>query len=85
MTADLRRKQSELSKLPAEAYNFWVKHTPKKTGNARRRTSLKKDTIEARYPYAERLDDGWSKQAPDGMSKPTEQFIQDRLKKILGR
>ena len=39
--------------------------------------------IQANYPYAQRLDEGWSKQAPDGMSKPTEQFIDNRLKKIM--
>lgn len=83
MTAGLRRMQSQLSKLPSEAYDFWVKATPKRTGNARRKTKLKKDTIEANYPYAQRLDEGWSRQAPDGMSKPTEKFVTDRLRKIL--
>jgi hypothetical protein len=83
MTASLRRIQSEMSKLPAEAYNFWVKATPKKTGNARRQTKLNNGEIQANYPYAQRLDEGWSKQAPDGMSKPTEQFIDNRLKKIM--
>jgi hypothetical protein len=85
ITASLRRIQSEMDKVPQQAYNFWVKNTPKDTGNARRKTRLKKDTIEANYAYAERLDTGWSKQAPDGMSKPTEQFVKDRIDKILGR
>lgn len=81
--AGLRRMQSQLSKLPAEAYNFWVKTTPKRTGRARRSTRLKGNTISAQYPYAERLDDGYSNQAPNGMSKPTEQFVIQRLRKIL--
>jgi hypothetical protein len=84
MTASLRRVQSEMDKLPAEAYNFWVKTTPKDTGNARRRTKLQnKRTINADYPYAVPLDNGWSKQAPQGMSEPTDKFIKARLKKIL--
>ncbi len=84
MTASLRRVQSDMDKLPAQAYDFWVKTTPKDTGNARRRTKLQnKRIINADYPYAVPLDNGWSKQAPKGMSEPTEQFIKDRLKNIL--
>lgn len=84
ITATLRRQQSRLDKLPQELYYYWVKTTPKKTGNARRQTRLKDKTIEANYPYAERLDQGWSQQAPEGMSKPTERFLQQRLRNILG-
>lgn len=83
ITASLRRIQSQLDKLPQEAYNFWVRGTPKDTGRARRSTKLKGNEIQARYPYAERLDTGWSKQAPDGMSEPTGKFIEARLKKIM--
>ena len=83
MTASLRRIQSELDRLPQQAYDFWVKATPKDTGNARRQTALKKNEIQANYAYAKRLDEGWSKQAPNGMSQPTEQFIKQRTDKIL--
>lgn len=83
MTASLRRIQSELDKLPQQAYDFWVKTTPKATGNARRKTVLKKNEIQSNYAYAQRLDEGWSKQAPNGMSQPTEKFIQQRTDKIL--
>jgi len=83
MTASLRRMQSELDKLPAEAYNFFVKATPKRTGNARRKTRLSKNEIQANYPYAERLDTGWSKQAPNGMTEPTSKYIEARLDKII--
>lgn len=83
MTASLRRMQSELDRLPAEAYNVFVKTTPKRTGNARRKTRLNKNEIQANYPYAQRLDEGWSKQAPDGMSEPTSKYVQARLDKII--
>jgi len=83
ITSSIRRIQSELDKLPQQTYDFWVKGTPKKSGNARRSTVLKGNEIQARYAYAERLDQGWSKQAPDGMSKPTEKFIERRLKQIM--
>jgi hypothetical protein len=80
----IRRIQSQLDRLPAEAYNFFVKVTPKDTGNARRKTKLvSKRTIDANYPYASRLDRGWSKQAPQGMTQPTERFIKQRLSKII--
>jgi hypothetical protein len=79
-----RRIQSQLGKLPAETFNFFVKATPKDTGNARRKTKLVSNkTIEANYPYAKRLDEGWSKQAPIGMSKPTERYIKRRLQQIM--
>lgn len=83
MTASLRRQQSQLDRLPAEAYNFFVKTTPKRTGNARRKTQLRKNEIQANYPYAQRLDEGWSKQAPDGMTEPTSKYIAARLDKII--
>lgn len=83
MTASLARIEKALDTLPRQAYDFWVAATPKRTGNARRRTKLRGDTIDAAYDYAVPLDQGWSKQAPDGMSRPTEQFIQRTTKKIL--
>lgn len=84
--ADVRRIERELKKLPQDAYKFWVSITPKDTGNARRNTSLRNNTIESRYPYAQRLDEGWSKQyGGRGMSKPTEEYVKKRLKSILGK
>jgi len=84
MTASLRRIQSELDKLPAQAYDVFVKATPKDTGNARRKTRLVANkTIDAAYPYAVPLDKGWSKQAPQGMSRPTDRFIRNRLSRII--
>lgn len=84
MSPSLRKMQSNLDKLPAQAYNFFVKITPKDTGNARRRTRLSRNSvIEANYPYAQPLDDGWSRQAPKGMTEPTRQFVIQQLRKIV--
>lgn len=83
MTASLKKIQSNLDKLPEQAYEQWVKTTPKRTGNARRRTRLHGDTIHANYAYAEKLDSGSSTQAPDGMSKPVEKFIRSRLARTM--
>lgn len=83
ITPDLEKFRKQLDNLPQEAYQVFVKNTPVDTGNARRNTRLKNDTIEANYSYAVPLDNGHSRQSPDGMVKPTEQFIADRVDKIL--
>lgn len=80
----LKSMRDKLNKLPEEAYKVFVKETPVRSGNARRSTKLKnKKEIQANYPYAQRLDEGWSKQSPDGMVKPTQEFIVNRFKKIM--
>lgn len=75
-----------LNKLPAEATQEFKTLTPIKTGNARRQTQLQnKRTIVADYPYAERLDNGYSKQAPQGMTKPFEAWMEKRMNELLGK
>ncbi len=90
----LKRVQTELANLPVEAYQYFRNITPVDTGNARRNTSLRGRTIQANYDYAEVLDKGrhmtdrgmrGSKQAPRGMTKPTEQFIKNRVRQITGK
>jgi hypothetical protein len=83
MTRSLQKLQKEMSTLPKETYDFWVAQTPKKTGQARNKTNLKGDTIVANYAYAKKLDEGYSQQAPKGMSKPTEKFLQELLKRKI--
>lgn len=83
MTRDLSQRIQALDQLPKQAYEYWVKITPKDSGNARRKTRLNNDTIVAAYPYAQRLDQGWSKQAEDGMSKPTEREIKKIADRIM--
>jgi hypothetical protein len=67
--------------LAEEAYGFFRQATPIDTGRARSNTKLSGDSIIAQYPYATRLDNGYSRQAPDGMSRPTEKFIERYIKK----
>jgi hypothetical protein len=64
--------------LPKEAYDYFVDSTPIRTGNARRSTRL-------RGNYAERLDDGYSRQSPKGMSEPTEKYLQKRIDDLIGK
>ena len=69
--------------MPNEAFAEFVKDTPIRSGNARRKTKLSGNKIVADYAYAQKLDEGYSKQSPDGMTKPTEEFIKRRMKQIL--
>jgi hypothetical protein len=85
ISTSVKKKIAQLDAVPAQAHTFFKAHTPIRTGNARRRTVLKKDTIVAAYPYAQPLDDGRSRQAPDGMTKPTEAFVQRTTDKIMKR
>lgn len=59
--------------------------TPQDTGNAKRKTFTRGKTITGNYGYAGRLDEGWSKQAPDGMSDPTFEYYADILERDLGK
>jgi hypothetical protein len=61
----------------------WLTNTPEASGNAKRKTTLNDKTITARYDYAERLDRGYSKKKPRGMSEPVRAFIQKYLNQVL--
>ena len=87
MSGELIRRIEQLqtaldpNHLAQEAYDYFRDVTPIRSGNARRRTRLVGDEIRANYAYAQRLDSGWSRQAPDGMTTPTERFIRDYINK----
>ncbi|MFY8212575.1 MAG: hypothetical protein ACOVLB_07930 [Candidatus Nanopelagicus sp.] len=83
ISASLKNIQQKLAALPQEAFKEFVSNTPIRSGNARRKTKLKSNEIHADYPYAQKLDQGYSKQKPKGMVKPTEAFIKKRIKQIL--
>lgn len=83
ISKSIQSKIKQLNQVPGQAYTFFRAHTPIRSGNARSKTVLKKDTIVGAYPYAHRLDNGWSKQAPDGMSRPTEAYVKKTVDKII--
>lgn len=78
------KKILDPSNLTNIAYPVFVGNTPIKTGNARRNTVKGNNEIDALYPYAQRLDNGYSKQSPQGMSKPTMAYIRAYIKRQLG-
>jgi hypothetical protein len=82
----------ELKDMPQfvmeKTYPYLKSRTPIKSGNARNRTRLEKDksVIGSRYPYADRLDTGWSKQSPQGFTEPAtkeiDNLVTDQIRKI---
>jgi hypothetical protein len=70
--------------LIEDTHQYFVDTTPIRTGRARQNTNLQNYTIEADYPYAERLDQGYSKQAPKGMTEPTIKYMEQRLDQLVG-
>lgn len=92
LTKKLMSMKKQLSRLPQEAFNEFKSITPVRSGHAKKNTQLNGTKIEAKYGYAGVLDKGrhmtkrgmrGSKQAPEGMTKPTKEFIRDRLKQIV--
>ena len=83
MAPSLKKVLQQIDEIAEVAYDHLVSITPKQSGNARRRTRLRDNEIQLRYPYAERLDTGWSKQAPKGMSEPTLQYLKSRKRKLV--
>lgn len=66
------------------AYKAFVKNTPIRSGNARRNTKKSNNSIDANYAYAQRLEEGWSKQAPKGMTEPTIEEIRNYVYQKTG-
>ncbi len=83
ITSSINSIIKKMKAVPQEAFTEFVKNTPVKSGNAKRKTSLSGKTIKANYAYAKRLDEGYSNQSPQGMSSPTEVFVQKRIAQIL--
>ena len=71
--------------LPKEAYDVFRDATPQRSGNAYRKTQLRGSTIDANYAYAEKLDAGYSQKKPEGMTVPTEKFLEKRVAELIGK
>ena len=78
------KKVLDAQNLTNVGYPVFYKNTPIKTGNARSHTVKGKTEIDANYAYARRLDDGYSRQSPAGMVKPTIAAIRAYIKAQLG-
>jgi len=84
ITSTLVAVQRELKSIPPQAHQQMIQLTPKDKGNARNKTTLYSNSvIRANYPYAKRLDEGYSKQAPRGMTRPLREWLRRKLQLIL--
>ena len=87
-SSEFMQLAEDLAKLPVEivkeAGEYYKSITPVKSGNARRKTTTQGNSIVSDYPYAGRLDSGYSRQAPQGMSGPTITYIQKIANSKIG-
>lgn len=81
-TARSRQIQNFLRDLPRNMKNEFQRLTPIDTGNARSKTELQGNEIQGNYPYANRLNTGWSQQAPQGMTDPTIEWVREQLRRL---
>lgn len=82
ISARVKNLEKKISDLKEDAADYFQSTTPIRTGNARSKTKLDKNRIEANYHYATKLNEGYSKQAPKGMTEPTIEFIKDQVRKF---
>jgi hypothetical protein len=80
----LIRKTLDSNNLVNVGFPVFLRNTPIRSGNARSKTIKGNGEINAAYPYARRLDNGYSRQSPAGMSKPTIAAIRAYIKQTLG-
>jgi hypothetical protein len=69
------------NKLATEGAKYMKSITPIDKGNARRKTTSNGNEIRADYPYAKRLDEGWSKQNQIGLIDPTIVHLEELIRK----
>jgi hypothetical protein len=80
----MNKALNALDDLPEFAQSAMKSNTPIRSGNARRNTNLRGNTVIANYPYALRLEDNWSPQTRgQGIIAPTEQDIQREVDRRL--
>lgn len=79
----VKKINTALAALPAQGLDKFRALTPIDQGRARRSTVLVKTEIQANYPYAQRLEDNWSKQTKGlGIIGPFTRWWQAQLKRI---
>jgi F0F1-type ATP synthase gamma subunit len=80
--ARLNEIDRKVNRIKDHAHEEFRKITPIRTGNARSKTNRINRGVEAAYPYANKLNDGFSRQAPTGMTDPTVEAIREFVRKI---
>jgi len=79
----------DLKRMPEvtmrQAYPYLRNQTPIRGGNARNKTKRNRLTIKSDYGYADRLDNGWSSQAPNGFTGPTMDKIEEYVNQYIDK
>ena len=83
ITEDLVKIKQKLPQIVKQGLVEYKRLTPVRSGNARRKTTATAKSIQANYAYAQRLDQGYSKQAPQGMTEPFEVWLEKHVDKIV--
>jgi len=89
--SEFKQLLKDLDKMPKvvmkQAFTYYKNATPVRSGNARNKTKYMKsmDRLESNYPYAGRLDEGWSKQAPKGFTGPTSDQIENYIDSYIDK
>ena len=83
----MNRKSRLLAPIPKKGYDKFKSVTPIRTGNAKRNTNFRNTQTGGRisgdYDYANRLNQGASRQAPEGMTEPTIEEVKKQVKRVL--
>jgi|13_taG_2_1085334.scaffolds.fasta_scaffold06159_5 hypothetical protein len=84
-----KKRITKASKLPSHLVKSGLKvmkeNTPKRSGNARRKTVRRGDSLKANYSYAGPLDAGQSPKAPKGFTDPTIEYWDKETEKYIKR
>ena len=85
ITPILKDLTKNLNKFPQKAHRKVVELTPVKTGNAQRHTRLINNSlIRGEYHYSGALNEGKSRQAPNGIVDPFIIWAEFEVLKIVG-
>ncbi len=81
------KRMKKLAGLPSylvdEALDITKENTPVASGTARNKTIKKGNKIVSNYAYAGRLNEGYSRQAPQGFTKPTIEQLDDKTENYV--
>lgn len=85
--SDVKNMLNSIMRDVADSWKDTHKHfreiTPQRSGNAKRKTLHTSDKIRADYGYAGRLDEGYSRQAPSGMTGPSTNYFDREVDSIV--
>jgi hypothetical protein len=85
ITPNLQKAKGRYQRLSQDFLKVVKLNTPRHTGAARRKTQLthNRTRVHANYPYAVPLDEGHSKQAPNGFIQPSLDWLKNEIDNIM--